>query len=789
MVFLRPSATTVAFLGLVVSTDYAMAQTQTAEDAADQSSQSDGIAEIVVTAQKRAENLQDVPVAVTAFGGDALEQANIKALEDIQGRAPGLVINSFSPGQPEVAIRGVGTKEDGAGASDSTLIMVDGVYFATRTATNIDIFDLERLEVLRGPQGTLFGKNAIAGVVNYVTRKPTIGDFEFKVRQTVGNFGTFDTAAGVNIPLGDAAAARLSMSRRDTDGFLTRVNVGTPAVPLGTEDDDDIGFAERFSWRAAVRWEATERTSVLLSLDGADDNFGTDNREPVGSAGPLHNCGCASDPMAVNSAIGGTVGKNGGVYSYAGEELGFSKRNIVGGMAQLDHEMDFATLTVLGAFRNSKFKNVLDSGGLPPSPVVDLTGSHGNPNLLLLGPATNGFTFDNVDVIDEKATQYTGEVRLTSPEAERFRWVAGIFGSIEDIQRTEGVGFPALSDQSLVASFVAANMDFRGKGVAGYGQATFELTDTLSLTGGARLSYENKRIIASNVVTSSPNVLLILRPFPPTRGEDSWSNFSWRLGAEYRPNPDVMIFGAVSTGFKSGGFTGTATTAARATTSFDPEEATNYELGAKLDLFERRLRLNTSAFYLDYKDLQVTRFFQPPTWGFGEFFTVNASNAVIKGIEVELTAKPLEFLELGGSYTYLDAKYKDFFGTPDISGAGDFSNNRMRQAPENSWSAYAQLSHELASGDLLTANVSGRHQDIVFTNADNNPLDVIPGYTLIEAWISWRSPSRKWEVQGWMKNIGDTAYRTHVYTQRGNRIAFGTFGAPRSYGLTISYEY
>ncbi|MDF1835765.1 MAG: TonB-dependent receptor plug domain-containing protein, partial [Alteraurantiacibacter sp. bin_em_oilr2.035] len=211
--------TTVATVGLMATSALAQEQEQP-ETSTSETPRQGGLNEIIVTAQKRAENLQDVPVAVTAFGGEALDQANMKGLEDVQGRAPGLVISSFSPGQPEIAIRGVGTKEDGAGASDSTLIMVDGVYFATRTATNIDIFDLERLEVLRGPQGTLFGKNAIAGVVNYVTRKPTLGEFEFKARQTVGNFGTFDTGAGVNIPLGENVAARLSFSRRDTDGYL-----------------------------------------------------------------------------------------------------------------------------------------------------------------------------------------------------------------------------------------------------------------------------------------------------------------------------------------------------------------------------------------------------------------------------------------------------------------------------------------------------------------------------------------------------------------------------------------
>ena len=749
----------------------------------------DGIADIVVTAQRRAENVQDIPIAITAFSGETLENANISSLEELQGRTPGLVLNSFSPGQPEVAIRGIGTKEDGAGASDSTLVMVDGVYFATRTATNLDIFDLERVEVLRGPQGTLFGKNAIAGVINYVTKKPTLGEFELKVRQTVGNFGTFDTGAGVNVPISDTVAARLSFSRRDTDGYLTRLDVGTPAIPFGIEDDDDIGYAERFAWRGALRWEPSDATSLLISLDGADDNFGTDNREPVGSVGPLHDCLCASNPIAVNEAIGGTRGKGGGVYSYAGDILGFSRRDIFGAMAQLDHEFDFATLTVLGAYRDSTFKNVLDSAGLPPSPIVDLTGAHGNPNLGLTAPPPAGFAFDNIDIVDETGEQWTGEIRLTSPSSQRFRWVAGLFASQEDIDRTEAIGFSALSDASLVPNFAAASMFFTGKAIAGYGQASFDITDTLSITGGARYSYEKKEIDARNTITGSPNVMLLLTAFPLTRGKDSWENFSWRISGQYRPTNDLMVYATISTGFKSGGFTGTATTAETATTAFDPEEATNYELGVKLDLFDRRLRLNSSAFYVDYKDLQVTRFFQPVGSGFGEFITENAANAEIKGIEVELTARPIEWLELGGSYSYLDANYKDFFGTPDISGTGNFSGNRMRQAPENVWSAYVQLSHELPSGDTLTANVSGRHQGKVFTNADNNPLDVIDSYTLGDAWVSWQSASRRWQLQAWVKNFTDKVWGTHVYTQRGSRIAFGTFGPPRQYGLTATFKY
>ena len=157
---------------------------------------------IVVTAQKREETAQSVPISISAFSGETLEQGQLTTLTDLAQVTPGLAFNTFQPGQPEISIRGVGTKEDGAGASDSTLVMVDGVYIAARSASNVDIFDLERVEVLRGPQGTLFGKNSIGGVINYITRKPD-DEFRVRVRQTVGKYDQFDTAAMVNVPLTD----------------------------------------------------------------------------------------------------------------------------------------------------------------------------------------------------------------------------------------------------------------------------------------------------------------------------------------------------------------------------------------------------------------------------------------------------------------------------------------------------------------------------------------------------------------------------------------------------------
>ncbi|MBL4838332.1 MAG: TonB-dependent receptor [Kordiimonadaceae bacterium] len=208
--------------------------------------------EIVVTANKRVESAQSVPIAITAFSGDSLERNQLTTLTDLANSTPGLTFNPFGGGQPEIAIRGVGTKEDGAGAGDSTLVMVDGMYFASRTSGNVDIFDLQRVEVLRGPQGTLFGKNSIGGIINYVTRKPD-QEFGLKLRQIVGNYGQFDTAGAVNIPINEEIATRITFSRRDFHGYEKRVSNG-----------ETIGGDNLFSWRAQTLWEPKSDLSILL---------------------------------------------------------------------------------------------------------------------------------------------------------------------------------------------------------------------------------------------------------------------------------------------------------------------------------------------------------------------------------------------------------------------------------------------------------------------------------------------------------------------------------------------
>jgi iron complex outermembrane receptor protein len=733
--------------------------------------------EIVVTANRREETLQKVPAAITAITGDTLARDNITSLEGVADRTPGLTFAAFAAGQPEIAIRGVGTKEDGPAASDSTVVSIDGVYIAARSAQVFDLFDLERVEVLRGPQGTLYGKNSIGGSINFVTLKPS-EDFRMKLQVKAGNFGRMDAAGLISGPIAENLFAKVALSYRSSDGYLRNVLAGGPQF------GQRWGETESFSYRGSLRWTPSDRFEAILSVDGVRDNNGATNREPVGSQGPLHNCACASNPVAVNSALGGA----GSPYTTLASVEGYTKRTIFGANLQLNYEFDFATLSSISAYRETDYDYLEDSSGLPPSSVfTDLTGASGNPNNVLLGAATNGFTFKITDRVAEKPKQYTQEIRLISPSGGAFEWIGGLFVSKEENSRIEGFNFPALGRTDGLPSISESRQTNDGLAYAAYAQASYKVAPGFKITGGARYSYERKKITSQAIINSG--LPLLLQGYPEVAAKDSWRNFSWKLIADYEVQSDLLAYASVSTGFKSGGFTGTASTAATATTPFDPEKAVNYEVGTKAQLFGRRLRLNLAAFYTDYRDLQVTRFFQPAGTTFGQFITENAGKARIKGIEVEASANPFRGFEIGGTFAWLDAKYTEFTGTPSQIVTGDFDGNRLRQAPKYAVSGFAGYTYDFANGESLGIRGTYKYQSLSYYDADNNPITVIPGYELVDGSIKFTSADEHFELSLWGKNLTKTEYRTHVFSQRDSRVAFALFGEPRTYGLTATFKY
>jgi len=774
-----------------------------AEDA--DTEESTGLNTITITAQKRSESLQEVPLSVTAIYGDKLREDGVESVADIGGQTPGLVFSAFSVGQPEIAIRGIGTKEDGAAASDSKVISVDDVYMASRTAQVFDIFDLERVEVLRGPQGTLYGKNSIGGSINFVTAKPT-AELNARVRATVGDNGRFDLGGMVNSEISENLMGKFSFSQRNYDGHLKNVHNGQ------TMDTKDT-----LAWRGQLLWMSSDNTTeVLFTFDGADDELGDTFRKPVGSARDSTGDN-ADNPVAVGEAFG-IGGVNSDPTLAANDEVGFTNRDVSGYSVRVNKDQEDFTFSWITSWRESEFDWAEDSEGLPGP-------SGGNPALA----PEYGFRRDVTDSAIEDTEQLTQEFRFVSPGGEKIDWVAGIFYSREVINRTEtfcipncggnvlSVNYPADSGQwpnrLIVNSSVQEN---ESNSWATYGQATYNMDDDISITGGLRYSYEEKEVGFGGIVDAGvvPVGVFIQENFS-VKKKDYWSNVSGRVVIDWQMNDETMVYGSISTGFKSGGFIGSPSTPSRAKNSFDEETATNYEAGFKSTLLENTLRLNAALFYTDYQDLQVTRFAQladNPTNGFGEFITENAATAEISGFEVEFTWLMTESFELGGSYAYLDATYDDF--TPEIAnlapGAGtqaclagttavsanpadgcipDYSGNTLRQAPESMVHLYGRHVMDLGDSGSITSKLTYRYQDDSFYDPDNNSIAVIPNYTVMDALVSWKDQSENWTVTGWVKNLTDEWYRVHVYTQRGSRIAFANFAPPRTAGVTVEYNY
>ena len=805
--------------------------------------------EIIVTAQKREQTLQEIPMAITAITGAQIDEDGIRDLNDIQGRTPGLIVANFSVGQPEIAIRGIGTKEDGAAAGDSTVVSVDDVYIAARTAQIFDIFDVERVEVLRGPQGTLYGKNSIGGSINIITRKPT-QDTDFRFRQTLAEYNTFDTAALLSGGLGENLAGKISLSRRESDGFIDH-------IPSGR---DDLGKWETLAWRAQLVWNASDAVEAVLTLDGADDDIGDTNREPFGvisrpvtppfgSGASDGNVNDYNNPIAVNQAMGTLFGVDpGDPFNYFNDDIGWTKRDVLGLSAKIDWAVnDSLEFTSITAWRENDFDWAEDSEGLPAANNND--SQLGVDDTLLL--PGQGFRRDVTDTAIEDNEQFTQEFRLTG-SGERADWLVGLFFSDEQLQRAETFYFgnfmnfgdwrlwmpgdtpvPNYLGNAAVAPVNVSDQVNDSTSWAIYGESSWDLNDTMSLTAGLRYSYEEKEYTVSGQafldifgdaigtitalgipsidILNTTAIAVVVQQFDPLTAKDDWDNVSGRLAFDWNVSDDVMLFATLATGFKSGGFTGSPSSSARAGVSFDPEEALNFEVGIKSYLMDQRLRLNASAFTTDYDDLQVTFFTVPlgSAAAFGEFFTENASSARINGLEIEFLALPTDNFEIGGHLAFLDTEYKDFLTRtivapsrcggsnavpvdPNDPGQGcrlNFSGNKLRQAPEFSVNLFAKYQWELQSGAAISAKVDYRYQDDSFYDPDNNPITVIPSYSLVDARVAWRSPGEAFEVAVWGKNIGDEEYVRHIYSQRGGTISFANYGPPRQVGLTFTYSY
>jgi len=726
--------------GLLIGSSPAVSQ-----EAADQKQAV--IEEIVVTSRKREERLQEVPISVSVFSAEDMEMKSLTSLKEIGQFTPNFTF--FNHGQQGrtsglLFIRGVGQTDPLVTNDPGVGLYVDGVYLGRMQALDLDLMDLERIEILRGPQGTLFGKNTTGGAVNVVTAKP--GDeFAAKAQFTTGRFDRADGKLSINIPLVEGKLAmKIAGSTRNRDGYGRRLDFFTGNMT------DRMGNQNTLSGRMLLRWTPTPDLEVLFSIDGTR----------VREEGPVRKVVAIGQPFAVS---------------------------VLNMFVDPPYDNRFITDSPFTNFATGGNGNRLDAGG----GSLNVTWDFGNWSLKSISAYR---TFDALNLVDPDGSpysiidqdndigqeQFSQEVQLTGESLDgRLKWVVGGYYFYEDIRSTiPVVVFKELLD--IIGLDLSLTWDLTGtnKSYAGFGQATYDITDKLSVTAGLRYTYE-KKAVGRVVFRQFTSVTLA----PPNRKSGNWDAVSPRVGLEYQWTRDLMTYASVARGFKSGGING------RSSSAFDfdlynPEFLWTYEAGFKSDWLDRRLRLNSSFFYSDYKDIQFTVI--KGSAGAEPIIVVdNAAAAEIKGFEAELVVVPAAGLRLNAGIGFIDAQFTKADPTADVN-----TSSKFQKTPKWSVMLGGQYSFPLANLGSLTARVDYAYKSTIQHDAANSPLIAQDGYSLVNARLTFEDINGRWQLAVFGTNLGNTKYIL-AGTDFVNSLGFAEvqFGRPREWGLSLSLIY
>ena len=698
---------------------------------------------ITITATRRPENLQETPIAVSAIDGSVIEKEDIHDLTDIATRVPGLTFSPFSPGQNILALRGASSNDDGAGTDNSIAVFIDDVYMGRVSNINPEMFDIDRIEVLRGPQGTLYGKNTLGGAINVISTKPYTEEVSGKMRATISNYGGLNLGGLISGPLSENRewAGKLSFISRKRNGWVDN-------VLLNKKQKDDNTQAIR-----GQLLYTGDSFEALFSIDHNRLDAEDMARIPVDTGRPGDPAVWSANVPGLNTYAELCAGR--GPDCSANPVNGFAKKEAGGASAKLTWDLDNGQLISITAFRESEADWEMDSTGTTLLALID-------------------------DIFDE-SEQFSQELRWVSQIDDDIEYVAGLWYLQEETDRTECFDLSLDSDCTLDAD--GGTTDWYRQvnettGYAAFGQLKWNFTENWNLTLGGRYSFEEKEIDNQTV---QGDFVIINQSFSNSVKAD-WSAFTPSLSLAYQPTFDTNIYATISQGFKSGGFAA-APQGIDFTKPLAQEEATNYELGIKSDLSDY-FRLNVSAFHVEYEGLQIQTF-GPLTTGasFGTFQTFNSGDAEVTGIELEATWVITENLTFSGFYAYQDSE----FGTTNIAGTA-FPNQKgeaLIRTPKNKYSFNLDYGYFLDNGSEISANISYR-----FTGDQRGELEpwaIQPEFNLVDARVNWKNSDESFELSLWGKNLNDEEYITHLYTIASSVVA--VYGDPMTYGVTATYNF
>lgn len=708
--------------------------------------------EVVVTARKREEGLQDAPIAISAFTGEDLEARQLNDLSDIGSSAPNLVFDAAAPISgsnvaSSIFIRGIGQLDFTFTTDPGVGLYVDGVYIARSVGGVLDLLDVERVEVLRGPQGTLFGRNTIGGAISLVSKKPA-EDFGGKVGLTIGEDNRLDFKASVDLPISDTFKSKFSVATKKRDGYVDRLFDGKE---LG--DDDSVSARASFLWTPSDELEvnlavdaskAREETApnTLVGINGAAMPFaGLFNNAIVGGScapapGSLSNPACYNEQWLVGRDKTWSTSESRSDYDVAGVGL------------TVEYDLGWGSIKSITSYRDMEAQFYRDADGSPHTI----------------------FETEN----DMEQDQFSQEFQLSGTAFEdRVNWIVGLYYFEE-----EGTDVNDL--HTSIIEFQSGG-EIENDTQAIFTQVTYDVTDSFSITAGLRYSDETKRFTPDTFVTDSGflGIPVGVRLLPFVEEEVSIEEVTPMINFSYRWNEEVMTYFTYSEGFKSGGFTQRVFPPRGDIPAFVPEFVEVYELGVKADLFDRRARLNAAVFMTDYSDMQVL-----VQDGIGSS-TRNAAEAEIKGFELELKAILTESMGLDMGLGYLDAEYtKVSAAASEITKDKEFANT-----PE--WTANASLYYDISLGDLgtLTPRVNWSYRSKVYNNTINSENIIQDSYDVVNASLTYQDNNGDWQVVLGVTNLNDEDYFTSAYNNPSIGYSEALWARPREWSLSVTRNF
>jgi len=737
--------------GLLAAASAAPLSSAIAQEASAQPAASEATDEIVVTARKREERLSDVPIAISTFSGDQLQDSGVANLTDLSTVAAGVSFRQDVAGRasPSIVIRGIGFDDFRSNGNPAVAVSFDEVYQGSNALIGAGLFDIDRVEILKGPQGTLYGRNTTAGAVNVITRAP--GDaLEVNSYLEYGSYNRARAEAGVGGPLSDIVRFRVAAVYESGGGFLTNKGTTTfagltsaqgviPALPFVPETEN-VGDADFLAARGTLVIEPSAETKITAQLNYARDRGDNSQSDVLGRSATGFTEPDA-DPFTYFGNLAPTIDS---------DQTGFSLR--------FEQALGGARLTAIGSYINLDRAYTFDPG---------------DPR--------RRFDLNYADDLE----QYTGEIRLTGSSGDNVDWTIGGFYFQDEVRLRS-----LLDASDFVRSIVATDYLQMRDSWAVFGEADWRLSTKMTLTAGLRYTDESSDFSGStrdlnpygNSVAAAALGLPVV--FNNAFADD---NLSGRLILSYRPVEDALLYASYSQGYKSGGFDGSTIFSTPEALPFQSENVGAFEIGAKFLNPNSPFNMTIAGFHYSFDDLQANSVRQ--TAGVATAVRTNVAKATVWGGEIEAVIRPVRNARIGLGLAYLNTSVDDFVSS-DPAEVARRNGNELPDSPEVSFNLDARYAFALAGGWKLEPQMNFSFIDDHFKEIDN--FVEVEGYGRLDLRLALSTPDTRWTLAAFGRNVTDELYFTGVIPATSAGAVIGQqriVGRPATYGISLGYAF